>query len=63
MVDLISFSRLNGAFVTSSKPRTSLRSGVASQNLIDEVEKNGVRLTWNDGTEQSLRAAASPIIA
>ena len=60
MVDLIGFTRLNGDFVTLSKPRASLRSGVESERLIDEVQKNGVRLTWNDETEQSLRAAGAP---
>lgn len=37
----------------------ALRSGVESERLIDEVQKNGVRLTWNDETEQSLRAAGA----
>ena len=37
----------------------ALRSGVESERLIDEVQKNGVRLTWNDETEQTLRAAGA----
>jgi hypothetical protein len=32
---------------------------VASERLIDEVQKNGVHLAWNDDTEQTLREAGA----
>jgi len=45
--------------VTLEDLTTALRSGVESERLIEEVQKNGVRLEWNDDTEQSLREAGA----